>query len=37
LTGVVQSIKFDPKRPVGTRWRVEMDMATAATTGRRTP
>jgi hypothetical protein len=33
LTGVVQSIRFDPKRPFGRRWRVEMDLATVAATG----
>jgi hypothetical protein len=37
LTGFVQSIHFDRNRAVGKRWRVEMDMATVATTGRRTP
>jgi hypothetical protein len=36
LTGVVQSIQFDRKRSVGKRWRVEMDMATVASTGPRT-
>jgi hypothetical protein len=25
LTGVVQSIQFDPDRAIGSRWRVEMD------------
>jgi hypothetical protein len=30
LTGVVQSIKFDPGRGIGRRWRVEMDVATVA-------
>jgi hypothetical protein len=33
LTGVVQSIHFDRNRAVGTRWRIEMDMATVASTG----
>jgi hypothetical protein len=28
LTGVVRSIKFDPGRTIGRRWRVEMDVAT---------
>jgi hypothetical protein len=28
LTGVVQSIQFDPKRATGMRWRVEMDLST---------
>jgi hypothetical protein len=37
LTGFVYSIHFDRNRAVGKRWRVEMDMATVATTGRRTP
>jgi hypothetical protein len=32
LTGIVQSIQFDRNRPVGRRWRVEMDMATVAST-----
>jgi hypothetical protein len=32
LTGVVQSIQFDPERAVGTRWRVEMDLSTVAST-----
>ena len=35
LTGVVQSIQFDPKRAVGMRWRVEMDLSTVASTGKR--
>jgi hypothetical protein len=35
-TGVVQSIQFDRKRAVGKRWRVEMDMATVASTGPQT-
>jgi hypothetical protein len=30
LTGVVQSIHFDPGRAVGMRWRVKMDVATVA-------
>jgi hypothetical protein len=34
FTGVVQSIQFDRKRAVRRRWRVEMDMATVASTGR---
>jgi hypothetical protein len=34
LTGVVQSIQFDPNRAVGRRWRVEMHFATAASPGR---
>jgi hypothetical protein len=29
-TGVVRSIEFDPKRAVGRRWRVEMDLSTVA-------
>jgi hypothetical protein len=32
LTGVVQSIQFDPNRAVGRRWRVEMDLLTVAST-----
>jgi hypothetical protein len=36
LTGVVQSVQFDRKRVVGKRWRVEMDMATVASTRPRT-
>jgi hypothetical protein len=35
LTGVVQSIEFDRHRPAGMRWRVEMDLWTAASTGPR--
>jgi hypothetical protein len=34
LTGVVQSIQFDPNRAAGMRWRVEMDLATVASTVR---
>jgi hypothetical protein len=35
LTGVVQSIDFGRNRAVGSRWRVEMDLLTvASTTGR---
>jgi hypothetical protein len=30
LTGVVHSIQFDPGRPAGMRWRIEMDAATVA-------
>jgi hypothetical protein len=30
LTGVVQSIQFDPNRATGLRWRVEMDLSTVA-------
>jgi hypothetical protein len=30
LTGVVQSIQFDPNRATGMRWRVEMDVPTVA-------
>ena len=30
LTGVVQSIQFDPNRATGMRWRVEMDLSTVA-------
>jgi hypothetical protein len=33
-TGVVQSMRFDPNRAVGRRWRIEMDLATVASTGR---
>jgi hypothetical protein len=32
LTGVVQSIRFDPNRATGMRWRVEMDLSTVAST-----
>jgi hypothetical protein len=32
LTGVVQSIQFDPNRVTGMRWRVEMDLSTVAST-----
>jgi hypothetical protein len=32
-TGVVQSMRFDPNRAVGRRWRIEMDLATVASTG----
>jgi hypothetical protein len=35
LTGVVQSIQFDRNRAVGKRWRVDMDLATVASIGRR--
>jgi hypothetical protein len=35
LTGVIQSILFDPKNNVGKRWRVEMDLSTVASTGPR--
>jgi hypothetical protein len=34
FTGVVQSVQFDNNRPVGMRWRVEMDVATVASTVR---
>jgi hypothetical protein len=34
FTGVVQSIQFDPNRAAGMRWRVEMELATAASTVR---
>jgi hypothetical protein len=34
FSGVVQSIHFDPSRVVGMRWRVEMDVATVASTVR---
>jgi hypothetical protein len=30
FTGVAQSIQFDPSRAAGMRWRVEMELATAA-------
>jgi hypothetical protein len=30
FAGVVQSIQFDPSRATGMRWRVEMELATAA-------
>jgi hypothetical protein len=30
LTGVVQSMQFDPDRAAGTRWRVVMDLSTVA-------
>jgi hypothetical protein len=30
LTGVVQSLQFDPNRARGMRWRVEMDLSTVA-------
>jgi hypothetical protein len=30
FTGVVQSIQFGPNRTAGMRWRVEMELATAA-------
>ena len=33
LTGVVQSIQFDAARPVGMRWRVEMDLLTVGSSG----
>jgi hypothetical protein len=33
LTGVVQSIQFDPARVVGTRWRVEMELLTVGSGG----
>jgi hypothetical protein len=32
LTGVVQSIQFDPNRATGMRWRVEMDLSAVALT-----
>jgi hypothetical protein len=32
LTGVVQSIQFDPNRATGMAWRVEMDLSTVAST-----
>jgi hypothetical protein len=32
LTGVVKSIRFDPKRATGMRWRLEMDLSTVAST-----
>ena len=30
LTGVVQSIQFDPNRATGIEWRVEMELSTGA-------
>jgi hypothetical protein len=33
LTGVVQSMRLDRNRAVGTRWRVTMDLLTVASTG----
>jgi hypothetical protein len=30
FTGVVLSIRFDPSRAIGMRWRVEMDVSTVA-------
>jgi hypothetical protein len=33
-TGVVQSMRFDPNRAAGRRWRIEMDLATVASTVR---
>ena len=35
LTGVVVSIQFDPDGAVDMRWRVEIDLATAASAPRR--
>jgi hypothetical protein len=36
LTGVVQSMQFDPDRAAGTRWRVVMDLSTVASYPSRT-